>query len=212
MIITGAVFVLQIFNPLVIDKLGAVPFLMANGEWWRFVTPMLVHAGGFHLLMNLYVLFMIGPAVEQRYGPVRFVIIYVLSGIGGSIASFAFSAPFILGVGASGAILGLIGAFMADLWQRRDQPSARVQMAGIYRWLGYIFGIGIALQILAELGVDFFLIDNYAHAGGLVMGAAVGYGLGVIDRKRVATALPVAMAVVILFAGLAIYRIAELSG
>jgi membrane associated rhomboid family serine protease len=211
LILTGAVFLAQLFVPGLTSRLGAAPLAMANGEWWRFLTPMVVHAGAFHFIMNAYVLFAIGPAVEQRYGPVRFVIIYVMAGLGGSIASFAFNDAGILGVGASGAILGLIGALMADLYQRKDSPNAQMQLAGMWRWLGFIFGIGIAFQVLAELGILFFRIDNFAHAGGLILGAAVGYGLGTAQGKRPATGLPVAMAVVIFFAGLAFWRIAELS-
>lgn len=211
LILTGAFFLGQFFIPGLADRLAALPILMANGQWWRFVTPMLVHAGALHFIMNAYVLYMIGPAVEQRYGPARFLAIYVLSGIGGSIASFAFNDPNIYGVGASGAILGLIGAFMADLYRRKDSPNSRVQLAGMWRWLGYIFGIGIAFQILGQLGIGLINIDNFAHAGGLIMGAAIGFGLAPSGERRAATALPVAAAVVILFAGLALYRIAQLS-
>jgi rhomboid protease GluP len=211
LIVTGAVFLGQLFIPGLTGRFQALPIAMANGEWWRFVTPMLVHGGAFHLLMNGYVLFIIGPAVEQRYGAARFISIYLAAGIGGSIASFAFNHPLQPSVGASGAILGLIGALMADLYRRKDSPNAKMQLAGMWRWLAFIFGIGIASQVLGELGVRFILIDNYAHAGGLILGAAVGFGLGTAGGRRSSWGPPVASTVVILFVGLAIYRIAELS-
>ena len=210
LIVTGAVFLGQLFIPGLTGRFQALPIAMANGEWWRFVTPMLVHGGAFHLLMNGYVLFIIGPAVEQRYGAARFLSIYLAAGIGGSIASFAFNHPLQPSVGASGAILGLIGALMADLYRRKDSPNAKLQLAGMWRWLAFIFGIGIASQVLGELGVRFILIDNYAHAGGLILGAAVGFGLGPAGGKRSPAGPPVAVVVTMVFVGLALWRIAEL--
>lgn len=211
LIVTAAVFLGQLFIPGLTGRFQAVPILMANGDWWRFFTPMLVHAGAFHLLMNGYVLFIIGPAVEQRYGPLRFLAIYVAAGLGGSVASFAFNNPYQPSVGASGAILGLIGALMVDLYSRKDSPNARVQLAGMWRWLAFIFGIGIASQILGAMGVRFILIDNYAHAGGLILGAAIGFGLGIAGGRRSPAGPAVALATVIFFAGLMLWRIAELS-
>ena len=212
LIVTVASFVAQIMIRGYEFRMAMIPSLAADGEWWRFLTPALVHGGGLHLLMNMYVLFMIGPAVEQRFGPRRYLTIYVLSAIGGAILSFALNDPRIFGVGASGAILGLIGAIMADLYQRRSSPSARMQLEGMWRWLGMIFGIGIAFQVLAEVGVFGLAIDNYAHAGGLIVGAAVGFGLGADGTKRQVAGIPVMMAVLIFFAGLAIWRIAALTG
>lgn len=211
LIVTVAVFLGQLFIPDLTGRFQAVPILMANGDWWRFLTPMLVHAGAFHLLMNGYVLFMIGPAVEQRYGPFRFLAIYVAAGLGGSIASFAFNDPYQPSVGASGAILGLIGALMVDLYRRKDSPNAKVQLAAMWRWLAFIFGIGIASQILGAMGVRFILIDNYAHAGGLILGAAVGFGIGIAGGRRAPAGAAVTLAAVIFFAGLMLWRIAELS-
>lgn len=211
LIATGAVFLGQLFIPGLTGRFQAVPILMANGEWWRFFTPMLVHAGAFHLLMNGYVLFMIGPPVEQRYGPARFLAVYIAAGLGGSIASFAFNNPYQPSVGASGAILGLIGALMVDLYRSKDSPNTRMQLAGMWRWLALIFGIGIASQVLDALGIRFILIDNYAHAGGLILGAAIGFGLGPAGGRRSPAGPAVALAVVIAFAGLTLWRIAELS-
>ena len=211
LIVTAAVFLGQLFIPGLTGRFQALPIAMANGDWWRFLTPMLVHAGAFHLLMNGYVLFMIGPAVEQRYGPARYLAVYVAAGLGGSIASFAFNHPYQPSVGASGAILGLIGALMVDLYRRKDSPNTKVQRAAMWRWLALIFGIGIASQILGALGVRFILIDNYAHAGGLILGAAIGYGLGATGAKRSPAGVAVAVAVAMIFAGLTLWRIAELS-
>jgi membrane associated rhomboid family serine protease len=178
LILTALVFLGQILMPRLGDLLAMRPSFIIAGEWWRLVTPMLVHAGVFHLLMNGYVLYAIGPAVEDRFGPPRFVVVYVVAGIAGSVFSFAFNGCFTSGVGASGAILGLIGALAADLYRRRESPNARLQLDGILKWIGLIFAIGIALELLAQFGVFLFRIDNFAHLGGLLGGAALAWGLG----------------------------------
>ncbi|HWC14509.1 MAG TPA: rhomboid family intramembrane serine protease [Actinomycetota bacterium] len=211
LILTVLVFAGQILIPGLTNLLGMRPDLAADGEWWRFVTPMLVHGGAFHLLMNGYVLFAIGPAVEQRYGSARFAAIYLLAGIGGSVASFALNDCGILGVGASGAILGLLGALIADLYQRRSSPNARMQLKSMLQWVGFIFAFGIVTQVLAALGVAFFLIDNYAHGGGLVTGAVLGWALGTeaepLTPRSVFISLALGVAVVTVVAA----RIADFS-
>ena len=178
LILTGLVFVGQLLIPGLTDRLASIPVLTARGDWWRLVTPMLVHAGPLHLIMNGYVLFAIGPAVEDRFGPARFVVVYVIGGIAGSVLSFTFGPCAVSGVGASGAIMGLIGALAADLYGRRESPNARMQLQGILKWIGLIFAIGIALEVFAQFGMLLIRIDNFAHLGGLLGGAAVGAGLG----------------------------------
>lgn len=213
LIATAIVFVGQLFFPAITEELGSFPPFIAAGEWWRLITPMFVHAGALHFMMNAYVLLMIGPAVEQRYGPVRFTVIYLIAGFGGSVASFTFGPVNALGVGASGAILGLIGALMADLYQRRGTANVEMQLQGMWRWLAFIFGIGIAFQLLGELLPGFGIaIDNFAHAGGLIAGAAIGWGLGA-DRKTItARSIAIMLGVILLLAGLAAWRIAALGG
>lgn len=212
LIVTAIVFVGQLFLPAITNELGSFPPFIAAGEWWRLITPMFVHAGALHFMMNAYVLLMIGPAVEQRYGPARFTVIYLIAGFGGSVASFAFGPVNALGVGASGAILGVIGALMADLYQRRGTANVEMQLQGMWRWLAFIFGLGIAFQILGSLGVGILRIDNFAHAGGLVAGAAVGWALGT-DRKAItARSIAITLGVILLLAGLAAWRIAALGG
>ena len=204
LIVTALVFVGQLVLPGLTSLFGSSPPAIAAGEWWRLVTPMLVHAGAFHILMNGYVLFALGPAVEQRFGPARFVVIYVLAGLAGSTASFAFGPCRTLGVGASGAILGLIGALIANLYRHRDSPHAQMQLQAMLRWVGFIFAIGIGFELLNRVGVPFLRIDNFAHLGGLLGGAAVGLVVGT-DRRpvtgtRLAGVVLVAAAVLLLAA------------
>src|SRR5690625_6084003 len=83
---------------------------MIDGEWWRLISSMFLHIGFFHLAMNMLALYYLGVAVERIYGSRRFLMIYFLAGIAGSLTSFAFSIN--VSAGASGAIFGLFGAML----------------------------------------------------------------------------------------------------
>ncbi len=97
----------DLLTALWLDKQG-----LAAGEWWRLVTPVLVHGSLLHLLFNMYFLYLVGPLVEQLYGSLRFLLLYVLTAAAGSAASFVFGGPA-PSVGASGAIFGLCGVLLA---------------------------------------------------------------------------------------------------
>src|SRR5689334_14459251 len=84
---------------------------IARGQWWRFITPIFIHIGLLHLLFNSYALWVIGPQVEKLYGPARFVILYLLTGIAGVWGSYYYH-PDIISAGASGAIFGLFGILL----------------------------------------------------------------------------------------------------
>jgi rhomboid protease GluP len=133
------------------------------GELWRFITPMFLHANVLHIAINSYSLYIIGPQVERSYGHWRFAAIYLLSGIAGVIASFAFS-PY-QSLGASGALFGLIGALLPLLYRNRTvfrdtqrRIVAIVQVIVINLLIGLIPGI-----------------DDWAHGGGLAGGLALGW-------------------------------------
>ncbi|MFO1443471.1 rhomboid family intramembrane serine protease [Bacillus sp. Bva_UNVM-123] len=134
------------FNPLILD-----------GEWWRFFTPMFLHIGVLHLLMNTLALYYLGTAVERIYGKGRFFIIYILAGFSGSLASFIFSTS--ISAGASGAIFGCFGALL--------------YFGTIYPRL---FFRTIGVNILVVLGINLLFgfsmpgIDNAGHIGGLIGG------------------------------------------
>jgi membrane associated rhomboid family serine protease len=169
-------------------------------EYWRLVTAMFLHGGLLHIGLNMYVLWVLGTVIEPAYGPRRFLAIYLVSGLFGSVASFLFSSPFVTGVGASGAIFGLLGAWVAYNLRRRGSPVASAQL----RWA--LFWIGINLVI----GFSFSGIDNLAHLGGLVGGLAAGYVAEGIGRRKDDLAIQVAgFAVLIAVAiALAAFRIA----
>lgn len=145
--------------------LGALaPPLIASGQYWRLISAMFLHAGLLHLLLNGYALWLFGRFVETTFGPVRFLAIFFVTGFLASVASYAFGPLGEVGVGASGAILGLLGAFIAYNFRRRHLALA----AGNLRWAVMI----IAINVL--FGLTFPGIDNRAHLGGLVAGILAG--------------------------------------
>lgn len=156
-------------DPLVVALVNygaAVKALIAQGEYWRLVTSMFLHIGLVHLAFNGYALYVVGRQVEKLYGASRFVVIYFLSGLAGSAASFyapTFGGP---SAGASGAIFGLFGAlFVFGIRFRKELP-------GVF---GRAFGFQVLPSILLNLMITFALpfIDKGAHVGGLLGGMAV---------------------------------------
>ncbi len=146
-------------NQQVLIDFGAkVNTLIQAGEVWRLLTSTFIHIGTMHLVFNLYALWALGPLSEESYGHRRFFMIYILSGLGGSTASFLFSPA--LSAGASGAIFGLLGALLYYSYKR---PAL---------WKS---GLGMNLVVVILVNFGFGLvqpgIDNFAHLGGLVTGA-----------------------------------------
>ncbi|MCB0193835.1 MAG: rhomboid family intramembrane serine protease [Anaerolineae bacterium] len=140
-----------------------------NGEIWRLFTSMFLHIGGFHLLVNGYALFIFGLEMERLYGPDRFLVVYILAGLFGSLASFASKGPTVLSAGASGAIFGIIGMNLAFFLLHRDDLG-RISQARIQGTL-VIIGINLVFGFMVPG------IDNMAHIGGLIAGYLLGYGL-----------------------------------
>ncbi|MFN2579284.1 MAG: rhomboid family intramembrane serine protease [Pyrinomonadaceae bacterium] len=159
-------------------------------EYWRLVTPVFIHVNLPHVLINMYSLWVIGPWVEKLYGSAKFVVFWVATGIAGVLASYLTvvpgSHPGVIGsflikshddpsAGASGALFGLVGVlFVFGLKYRRELPE------GFKR----AFGTGMLPVILLNLGIGFVgrgFIDNAAHMGGLLSGAAIA---AVVSYKR----------------------------
>ncbi len=142
--------------------LGARDYHVIHGEWWRLVTAVFLHGNLIHLLFNSLVLFDVGPAVEEMYGAARFLVLYVLAGIGGSLASFIWH-PYVIMVGASGALFGLIGVMIAYGYRHRTALAEQVKTMYV-RWA--IYGLAFGFIVPG--------IDNAAHIGGLLAGMAYG--------------------------------------
>ena len=139
-----------------------------SGEIWRFITPMFLHLSLPHVLINMYSLYAIGPAVERFFGTTRFIAVYLLCGIAGVILSLAFS-PY-PSAGASGAIFGLLGSLGAFLYLHRDLFGrfGRQQLRQIVFVALLNLGFGLAVDG----------IDNWGHLGGLLAGIALTLFLG----------------------------------
>lgn len=159
-------------------------------EWWRFVTPVFIHVNLPHVLINMYSLWVLGPWVEKLYGSAKFVVFWLATGVAGVVASYLTVIPgtrlgligsFLIksadqpSAGASGALFGLVGVlFVFGLKYRRELPE------GFKR----AFGTGMLPVILLNLAIGFLgrgIIDNAAHMGGLLSGAAIA---AVVSYKR----------------------------
>ena len=154
----------------VLLKFGAMsgPHI-ADGQYWRLFTAMFLHAGLTHLLLNAVGLFIFGRIVEGIYGHARFALIYVLAGLGGSVLSYMLNSPGAVGVGASGAIFGVLAALAAFFVARRGTlgEMARQNLTGIL--------IMVAINLF--FGFASPGIDNWAHVGGFVVGFAIGFAV-----------------------------------
>lgn len=154
-------------------RMGAqVPERIRAGEWWRLLAPTFLHSGFPHIVMNGLVLWMLGPFIERLLGSARFIVLYVLCGLLGSVFGTLFSgfSKFGLSVGASGALFGLLGASaVLGLWPRGQIPAL------IVRDLKKTALINLALNVFASVRPN---VDYLAHLGGLVAGVVlVGIGL-----------------------------------
>ena len=145
------------------------PFVLA-GEWWRLITCTFLHVGIIHLLLNMYALYVIGPQLESFFGKAKFLIIYLFSGLCGSLFSIIFSSS--VSAGASGAIFGLLGALLYFGYHYRV-------------YLGTVMKSQIIPIILLNLMIGFLLsgIDNAAHIGGLIAGVFAAMAVGVKHKS-----------------------------
>ncbi len=142
------------------------PFGVSDGEYYRLVTSMFVHLGPLHLLTNMWALWIIGRSLELVLGPLRFLVLYFVAGLGGSVAVYVF-APYPGGAGASGAIFGLFAALFVILKRLRRDTSAIIPLLVINLVISFVPGI-----------------SWQAHLGGLVTGAVVAFAFAYAPPKR----------------------------
>jgi rhomboid protease GluP len=191
--------------------LGArVNSLIREGQLWRFVTPIFLHASIPHILFNMYALVAFGAGLERHFGHVRFLTLYILGGFAGNVLSFLLSNGF--SVGASTAVFGLVGAEGVFLYQNRGL-------------LGNQFGRAIG-NVLFIVAVNLALgltpgIDNWGHVGGLLGGLVftwfagpvwevrqsglMGEGFELGDRREGREVVVGAAAVLLIFGTLAVW-------
>lgn len=151
----------QSASGLVLTDFGSChPALIRMGEWWRVVTPNFLHLGLIHLLFNSFVLYQIGPQVEEIFSSQKFIFIYLSTGI----ISMSLSALFgIGGGGASGALYGLIG-LLAVYGYRLGGAFGRALMRQMLMWA--------AIGIMISFGIR---ANNVAHISGMIAGAGLGF-------------------------------------
>ncbi|MFN2489159.1 MAG: rhomboid family intramembrane serine protease [Actinomycetota bacterium] len=192
--LSAAFFFAQQVIPGLTVRLGAIPAAIAAGQWYRLLTPMLLHAGLLHIGLNMFVLWIYGPSVEDAFGTARFVAMYVVTGFLGGAASFAFGACNSLGVGASGAIFGVVGVLLVHLYNRRRSSF----VAGYMKNLMFFIGANLVLGLLLPQ------IDYLAHLGGLAAGIALGAGLDRPDGRPAPAPLQFATFVAVIAVGAAL--------
>ncbi len=192
MVISGV----SLISPTGLDILkwgGNNSIFTLTGDWWRLVTCMFVHIGIIHIVFNMYALYMIGVYLEPMLGKTRYVAAYLATGLCSSLVSLWWHKEPITSAGASGAIFGMYGVFLALLSTKLIPKQVRDQLLksiGIFIVYNLVYGM--------KSGVD-----NSAHMGGLISGLVVGYiyyagwkGENVVKKKTV-------LAVAVLIASMA---------
>ena len=142
-----------------------------GGEWWRLLSSMFLHAGLIHLGFNCYVLWIFGNEIERQIGRLFTLAVFLVTGVFAGAASFAFAPGLTVGVGASGAIFGLVGAFITYNYLRRHQVMAQARLRSALSLLAINLIIGFSIP-----GIDW-----RAHVGGLVAGLVAGFA---VDPSR----------------------------
>jgi rhomboid protease GluP len=188
--------------------------LIVRGEYWRLLTPMLLHGSVLHIAFNMYALFIFGPGLERHFGRLRFLALYLLSGFAGNVTSFIFSPANSLG--SSTAVFGLIGAQGVFLYLNRDLFAGMARQA-----IGQIVTIA-AINLFIGLSPG---IDNWGHIGGLVGGILFTWLAGplldvkgyppyvtVTDQRESRTVMMAALAVALFFLLLVAVTISQRTG
>lgn len=149
-------------NSAVLLKLGAMNNLVvaSRHQFWRLFTAQFLHIGWLHLASNAVMIYYLGQYLEPLIGSWRFLGIYLLSGIGGNLFSFALGSDYSLAAGASTALFGLLGAVIALYVRNNNVP-----------FIEQLGKMSIALAVI-NLGLDLFIkdIDILGHIGGLITG------------------------------------------
>lgn len=174
-------------------KYGSLVLPLPKTQLWRLFSSMFVHFGFAHLGFNMWALYVFGPPIENRYGKLRFTALYLVSGLLGGAASLAFHQAPLVAAGASGAVFGILGAWIAFFVRHRTAPGARDQL----RTLAFIVGINLAFGFVSN-------VDNFAHLGGLVGGFALGSALEAAVRLKGRQATAAVLGAFLLVAGISI--------
>lgn len=204
LIVLLAVFIGEIFmggseNNYTLMKMGAMSnyAVVAGHQWWRLFTAQFLHIGVLHLVSNAVIIYYMGQYMEPILGHIRFLIVYLLAGIGGNLLSLAFSSDSAISAGASTALFGLFGAMTAI--GLRNMKNPLISFLG--RQAFVLAVINIALDIFAPN------IDIQGHIGGFVAGFLLAIVVGDKTMKKYNTKWRVlALAVLIFYVVLTVRR------
>jgi membrane associated rhomboid family serine protease len=155
---------------------GDIVHGVAQGEFWRLITAGFMHYGIIHLLFNMWALTVLGREAERLVGRWRYLAVYLLSGLGGTVAAYTFGAPNAAVAGASGSIFGLFGALFFFFKRLNMDPR------------------GLVVLIVINFALGFFIpsISILGHLGGLVVGAVTGAVLAYAPRGPKQTSIQLA--------------------
>lgn len=171
-VINIIIFFLSAANILDVNAFLMNLFYVKNGEWYRLITAAFFHADILHLFCNMYSLYIIGTQLENVLGKTKFIIVYLISAIVGSLMSGVMNGVSVSSIGASGAIFGLLGAMLYFGYHYR-------------LYLGSVMMTQIVPIIILNLIIGFSMsnVDNFAHIGGLIGGLFAGMAVGVEGKS-----------------------------
>lgn len=146
---------------------GKVAPLIAAGEYWRLFTPVMLHAGFFHIAVNIFTQCMFGIQLEREWGAFQISVIYIVAGFWGNILSVLLS-PQSLSIGCSGAVFGLFGAqcaYIVGMWRQLGDLQKKM----------LVLSLGVSFLFIMLFSVSAG-VDLCAHFGGFIAGNVVGLG------------------------------------
>ena len=152
-----------------LHRLGALePYAVLHGEYWRLFTALFLHAGFTHLLFNLFALYVLGPPLERTIGSLRFAACYLISGLGSSAGVVVLTLLGLIHVfqlvGASGCVMGIVGAWAGFLFRHRHAPRAKQRLGNIV--------MIVLIQVAFDLSTP--QVSMAAHLCGLISGFVLG--------------------------------------
>ncbi len=167
-VINIIIFLLSVAKLIDVNDFSMNLWYLKNGEWYRLLTAAFFHADTIHLFCNMYSLYVIGTQLENVLGKMKFIVVYIISAIVGSLMSGVLNGIGVTSIGASGAIFGLMGAILYFGYHYR-------------LYLGSVMTSQIIPIILLNLIIGFSIpnVDNFAHIGGLIGGLFAGMAVGV---------------------------------
>ena len=169
---------------------------VADGDYYRLLTAAFLHASILHIALNMYALYLFGPPVEAAIGRVRFAALYLVSALGGSALSYAFANPLVPSLGASGAVFGLLGAYLV-LNRKLGRDTSGVMALLV---INFVFGLIVPR------------IDWRAHLGGLIAGTLCAIAIAYAPApRRTAIQIGGMAAVAVVVVAVTVWRTAALT-